>query len=148
MKRAILAIMAGALVLPAVAEAQAVFIARKAVQRIHRMTEEGQNGQPGFDFASVVLEAPADKVFAVALERARNNRAVRITMSDPVARRLQIAQGDRTATLNVVEMGDQLSQLLIAGRTSKAGEPAASSEVVAAVMRVCAELKKTCELSP
>jgi hypothetical protein len=83
----------------------------------------------------------------VALERARNNRAVRIVMSDPGARRLQIAQGDRTATLNVVEMGDQLSQLLIAGRTSKAGEPAASSEVVAAVMRVCAELKKSCELA-
>jgi len=147
MKRGILAIMAAALVLPAVAEAQAVFIARKAVQRIHRMTEEGTNGQPGYDFASVVLEAPADKVFAVALERARNNRAVRIVMSDPVARRLQIAQGDRTATLNVVEMGDQLSQLLIAGRTSKVGEPAASSEVVAAVMRVCAELKKSCELA-
>lgn len=147
MKRGMLAVMAMALMVPAVAEAQAVFIARKAVQRIHRMTEEGTGGQPGYDFASVVLEAPADKVFAVALERARNNRAVRITMSDPGARRLQIAQGDRTATINVVEMGDQLSQLLIAGRTSKAGEPAASSEVVAAVMRVCAELKKSCELA-
>ena len=146
MKRGICAIVAMALLVPAVAEAQAVFIARKAVQRIHRMTEEGQGGQMGYDFASVVLEAPADKVFAVALERARNNRAVRITMSDPGARRLQIAQGDRTATLNVVEMNDQLSQLLIAGRT-RPGEPAASSEVVAAVMRVCAELKKPCELA-
>jgi hypothetical protein len=147
MKRGILAMAAVALMLPAVAEAQAVFIARKAVQRIHRMTEEGTNGRPGYDFASVVLEAPADKVFAVALERARNNRAVRIVMSDPGARRLQIAQGDRMATINVVEMNDELSQLLIAGRTSRAGEPAASSEVVAAVMRVCAELKKTCELA-
>ncbi len=147
MKRGILAMAAVALVLPAAAEAQGVFIARKAVQRIHRMTEEGTNGQPGYDFASVVLEAPADKVFAVALERARNNRAVRIVMSDPGARRLQIAQGDRIATLNVVDMGDQLSQLLIAGRTARPGEAAASSEVVAAVMRVCAELQKTCELS-
>jgi hypothetical protein len=146
MKRGILAITAMALLLPAVAEAQAVFIARKAVQRIHRMTEEGSGGQPGYDFASVVLEAPADKVFAVALERAKKNRAVRIVMADPGARRLQIAEGDRTATLNVVEMGDQLSQLLIAGRT-RSGEQAASSQVVAAVMRVCAELKKTCELA-
>jgi hypothetical protein len=146
MKRGMVAIMAVALVLPAVAEAQAVFIARKAVQRIHRLAEEGQNGQPGYDFASVVLEAPADKVFAVALERARNNRAVRILMSDPGARRLQVAQGDRMATLNVVEMNDELSQLLIAGRT-RPGETATSSEVVAAVMRVCAELKKTCELA-
>ena len=146
MKRGILAIAAAALLLPVVAEAQAVFIARKAVQRIHRMAESGANGQPGYDFASVMLEAPADKVFAVALERAKNNRAVRIVMADPAARRLQVAQGDRLATLNVVEIGDQLSQLLIAGRT-RPGEPAASSEVVAAVMRVCAELKKSCELA-
>lgn len=146
MKRGVWAIVAIALLLPAVAEAQAVFIARKAVQRIHRMTEEGTNGQAGYDFASVVLEAPADKVFAVALERAKNNRAVRIVMADTAARRLQIAQGDRTATLNVVEMNDQLSQLLIAGRT-RPGEQAASSEVVAAVMRVCVELKKPCEFA-
>lgn len=146
MKRRIVAIAVAAALLPAAAGAQAIFIARKAVHVIHRMTEEGAGGQPGYDFASVVLEAPADRVFAVALQRARNNRAVRIVMSDPRARRLQITQGDRTATLNVVEMGDQLSQLLIAGRT-RPGEPAASSEVVAAVMRVCAELKKTCELA-
>jgi hypothetical protein len=146
MKRGILAITAAALLLPVVAEAQAVFIARKAVQRIHRMTEEGPGGQPGYDFASVVLEAPADKVFAVALERAKNNRAVRIVMADTAARRLQIAQGDRTATINVVEKNDQLSQLLIAGRT-RPGEQPTSSEVVAAVMRVCAELKKPCELA-
>jgi len=146
MKRAILAIMAAAVLLPVVAEAQAVFIARKAVQRIHRMTEEGTGGQPGYDFASVVLEAPADKVFAVALDRAQKNRLVRVLSVDPGARRLQVAEGDRTATLNVVEMNDQLSQLMIAGR-SRPGEEAASSQIVAAVMRVCAELKKTCELA-
>ena len=67
-------------------------------------------------------------------------------MSDPGARRLQVAEGDRTATLNVVEMSEGVSQLLIAGR-SRPGEQAASSQVVAAVMRVCAELKKTCELA-
>ncbi len=43
MKRGILAILAVALALPVVAEAQAVFIARKAVQRIHHMTEGGSN---------------------------------------------------------------------------------------------------------
>jgi hypothetical protein len=29
------------------AEAQWVFVARKAAQRIHHMMEQGQNGQPG-----------------------------------------------------------------------------------------------------
>ena len=134
-------------VLPiASADAQWVFLARKAAQRIHHMSEGGVGGQPGYDFASVVLEAPADKVFAIAHERAQKNRQVRILMADPVARRMQVAEGDRTATLNVVELNDQVSQLLIAGM-AKPGEGPTASLVVAAVMRICAEMKKTCELS-
>ena len=147
MKRGILAMTAVALLLPiASAEAQWVFVARKAAQRIHHMTEGGIGGQPGYDFASVVLEAPADKVFAIALDRAKKNQAVRVLMADPGARRLQVAEGDRTATLNVVELSEGVSQLLIAGR-SRPGEEAASSQIVAAVMRICAEMGKTCELS-
>ena len=147
MKRKVLVMAAVALVLPmASADAQWVFVARKAAQRIHHMTEGGVGGQPGYDFASVVLEAPADRVFAIALERAQQNRAVHILMADPGARRLQVAEGDRTATLNVVELNDQVSQLLIAGR-SQPGEDATSSRVVTAVMRICAEMKKTCELA-
>ena len=143
----VLAMAAVAFLLPmASADAQWVFVARKAAQRIHHMTEGGVGGQPGYDFASVVLEAPADRVFAIALERAQQNRAVHILMADPGARRLQVAEGDRTATLNVVELNDQVSQLLIAGR-SQPGEDATSSRVVTAVMRICAEMKKTCELS-
>ncbi len=134
-------------VLPiAPAEAQWVFIARKAAQRIHHMAEQGQNGHPGYDFATVILEAPADKVFAVALDHARNNKAVRLMMVDPAGMRFQAAEGDRTATLNVVSLGDQTSQLMIAG-TAARGEDPTSSRVVAVVMRVCAEMKKTCELA-
>jgi hypothetical protein len=147
MRRRVLAMAAVAMVLPiASADAQWVFVARKAAQRIHHMTEGGVGGQPGYDFATVVLEAPADRVFAVALDRAQKNRAVRILMSDAGARRLQVAEGDRTATLNVVELNEGVSQLLIAGR-SRPGEEAASSQIVAAVMRICAEMGKTCELS-
>jgi len=147
MRRSLLILTAAAVLLPlASADAQWVFVARKAAQRIHHMTEGGVGGQPGYDFASVVLEAPADRVFAIALDRAQKSRAVRLLMSDPGARRLQVAEGDRTATLNVVELSEGVSQLLIAGR-SRPGEQAPSSQVVAAVMRVCAELKKTCELA-
>jgi hypothetical protein len=146
MKRSVLAIAAAAVVLPAVAEAQAVFVARKAVQRTHRMVEEQQPGRPGYDFAMVLLEAPADRVFAIALERAKKNPAVRIASVEPQTRRLQVTDGDHTATLNVVELNDGLSQLMIAG-TARPGEPATSSRVVTAVMRICAEMGKTCELA-
>src|SRR5262249_54849496 len=146
MKRGLLAVALMALLLPAVAQAQAVFIARKAVQRIHRMVEEQQPGQPSRDFAMVMLEVPAARVFAVALERAKENRAIRITSVEPDTRRLQVTDGPHTATLNVIEFNDGLSQLVIAG-SSPPGEPATSSRVVAAVMRICAEMKKTCELA-
>jgi hypothetical protein len=134
-------------ILPAApAQAQWVFVARKAAQRIHHMVDQGQNGQPGYDFATVILEAPADRVFAVALDHARKNRAIRLTMVDQTGRRLQVAEGDRTATLNVVSLNDEVSELMIAG-TAGRGEDSSSSRVVAAVMRVCAEMKKSCSLA-
>ncbi|OFX04987.1 MAG: hypothetical protein A3D94_22470 [Alphaproteobacteria bacterium RIFCSPHIGHO2_12_FULL_66_14] len=127
------------------AEAQWVFVARKALGRIQQMTEGQQNGRPSYDFATVILDAPADKVFSTALETARKNPSVRILMHDAGARRLQIAEGDRTATLNVVSFNDDVSQLMIAGHAGP-GEGSTSSLVVQAVMRVCKEMNKHCEL--
>lgn len=125
------------------AEAQWVFLARKAAQRIHHMTEGGGNGQPHYDFATVILEAPADKVYTVALDHARKNTAVQVTMTDPGERRLQIVQGDRVATLKVVSLNNEVSQLMISG-SEGANESPTSSRIVQAIMRVCAELKKEC----
>jgi hypothetical protein len=129
------------------ADAQWVFVARKALGRIQHMTEGGQpgSGRPGYDFATVILDAPADRIFATALELARKNTAVRILMQDPGQRRLQIAEGDRTATLNVVPFNDDVSQLLIAGHAGP-GEGSTSSQVVQAVLRVCKEMNKHCEV--
>ena len=127
------------------ADAQWALVARKALGRIQHMREERQGGNPGYDFAAVLLEAPADKVFATALELARKNTAVRIVMQDPAQRRLQIAEGDRTATLNVVPFSDEVSQLLIAGHAGP-GEDSTTSRVVQAVLRVCKEMNKHCEV--
>ncbi|MBI3199569.1 MAG: hypothetical protein HYZ40_19075 [Rhodospirillales bacterium] len=127
------------------ADAQWVFVARKALGRIHQMTEGQQNGRSGYDFATVILDAPADKVFSTALEMARKNTSVRILMQDPSQRRLQIAEGDRTATLNVAIFNDDVSQLMIAGHAGP-GEGSTASMVVQAVMRVCKEMNKHCEV--
>lgn len=127
------------------ADAQWVFVARKALGRIHQMTEGPQNGRPGYDFATVILDAPADKVFSTALEMARKNTSVRILMQDPGQRRLQIAEGDRTATLNVASFNDDVSQLMIAGHAGP-GEGSTASLVVQAVLRVCKEMNKHCEV--
>ena len=128
------------------ANAQWVFVARKALGRIQHMREENQpGGRPGYDFATVILDAPADKVFATALDMARKNPAVRVVMQDPGQRRFQVAEGDRTATLNVVPFSDEVSQLLIAGHAGP-GEESTTSRVVQAVLRVCKQMNKHCEV--
>jgi hypothetical protein len=123
-----------------------VLIGRAAAHRIQHMREGQQGGQSGYDFAAVILEAPADKVFAVALDHARKNTAIRVTMVDQASRRLQVAEGSRTATLNVAPLSDNASELYIAGSAAP-GEDSTSSRVVQAVMRVCAEMGKNCELA-
>jgi len=136
----------GALVLAplAPAEAQWVFVARKAAQRIQHMAiESEQPGGPRREFVTVILEAPADRVFAAALDTARANPALRILMTDPAQRRLQVADGGRTGTINVAVLNDGVSQLMIAG-TSPANEPPAASRVIATVMRLCEQMKKQC----
>ena len=136
----------GATAVPFVpAQAQWVFIARKALGRIEHMRESQQGGQGSYDFATVLLDAPADKVFATALDMARKNRAVRVVMQDPGQRRFQIAEGDRTATFNVVAFNEDVSQMMIAGHAGP-GEDSTTSRVVQAVLRVCKEMGKHCQV--
>jgi hypothetical protein len=146
-KALVFAALAFAILAPfAPADAQWVFVARKALGRIQHMREGNQEGgRQGYDFATVIIEAPADKVFGTALDLARKNPAVRVLMQDPGQRRMQVAEGDRTATLNVVPFSDDVSQLLIAGQAGP-GEDSTSSRVVQAVLRVCREMNKHCEL--
>lgn len=136
----------GATAIPFVpAQAQWVFVARKALGRIEHMRESQQGGQGSYDFATVLLDAPADKVFATALGMARKNGAVRVVMQDPGQRRFQIAEGDRTATFNVVPFNDDVSQMMIAGHAGP-GEDSTTSRVVQAVLRVCKEMGKQCQV--
>jgi hypothetical protein len=138
--------MAALVALTSVAEAQWVFLARKAAQRIHHMEVQAQQANsPKHDFATVLLEAPADKVFATIEEMVAKNKDVMVLMKDPGNRRLQLAEGDRVATLNVVTFGPDVSQLMVAGTAGPVEAPTAS-RVVQTVMRVCAEMKKECQL--
>ena len=64
---------------------------------------------------------------------------------DPGQRRFQVTEGDRMATMNVVPFSDDVSQLLIAGYAGP-GEDSTTSRVVQAVLRVCKEMNKHCEV--
>ncbi len=128
------------------ADARWVFVARKVLGRIEQMREGQQGaGRSGYDFATVLLDAPADRVYATALELARKNPAVRVVMQDPGQRRFQIAEGDRTATFNVVHFNDEVPQIMIAGHAGP-GEDSTASRVVQAILRVCKEMGKHCQV--
>ncbi len=144
----IAACLGGANAFPASAQVPWVLVARKAAQRVQHMRADADKaGQPTHDFATVLLEAPAERVFATAADLIRKNSEVRLVMTDPATRRLQFARGDRVANLKVVELGPQASQLLIAG-TSGPNESPTASEVTRAVLRICREMNKECQAEP
>ena len=66
---------------------------------------------------------------------------MRITGEDAARRRIDLAEGDRTATLSVTMLSDKISQLMIAG-TNGPGEDSTTSRVLAGVLRICAEMRK------
>jgi len=125
------------------AEAQWVFVARKAAQRIREITTENEQANARSEFVTVIIEAPADRVFSVALETVKKNPNARLLMADSVPRRLQAVEGDRKATLNVAELNDEVAELMVAV-TSSMSEPPASPRIVATVMNLCEQLNKKC----
>lgn len=151
MRRAIAAtvIACAALSFQGVAAAQTpwAFVARRALGRIEQLRQPPQGTQPGSEVATVLLDVPADRVFAKVNEMVRANHAVRVLATDAAGRRYDLAQGDRTVSLTVASLGDHLSQLLIVGNVVP-GEPSATSHVVRTVLRVCADLHRQCSLSP
>ena len=127
------------------AEAQWVFVARKVIGRVEQLAQQSQNGRPGFEIATVVLDAPAARVDATSLNIIRQNQTVRITGEDAARRRIDLAEGDRTATLSVTMLSDKISQLMIVG-TNGPGEDSTTSRVLAGVLRICAEMHKQCSV--
>jgi hypothetical protein len=127
------------------ADAQWVFVARKVLGRVQHMQQGGQAGQPAMNVATVVLDAPAARVYAKAQQLAHANPAVTVLADDANLRRLDVAEGGIRVTLNVQALGDKVSQLVIFD-SSPVGPDSATARTVAAVMRVCHELKKTCTI--
>ena len=128
---------------PAAAQTPWAMLARRALGRVEQLRQEPQGKSQGYDVASVLLDVPAELVFAKMSAMVRANHAVRIVAVDNAKRRFDLVQGDRTVSLMVAPLGEQVSQLLIAGNVV-AGEQSATSHVVATVLRVCRDLQKQC----
>ena len=88
-------------------------VAKAVSGRVQQMSHKPANG-PGYDVATVVLEAKADKVYATALKRAEVAPGITVTKNNDQQRKIDFTNGQQDASLQATPLGDKLTQLVIA----------------------------------
>ena len=120
-------------------------IARRAIGRVEQLSQPPTGEQPGFDVATVVLNADAAKVYATAVGLLRKNQSVHVVAEDAAHRTVQFSNGTRSAGITVTDLGTRLSQMLVASATMP-GQDSATMRIVDGILRVCQEMKVTCSI--
>ncbi len=132
----------GILLASQLAAAQWVFVARRAIGRIEQMSQSQNNG-PSYDSATVIVDAPADKVFGAVVRGVRAKDGIKITSETADARMIQFTNGTQIAGIKVAVLGDDLSQILVSSAHT-GSQPDAAAMISDAVLRVCKELSVEC----
>lgn len=129
------------------AQAQWVAVARAASGRIRQMEQKNANGPGGYDVATVIIEAPAQKVYETAVARV-NAHAAQVTVISMDAKKRVVAftNGSVTASLQANPLSEKVTQLVVAS-TLDPTQPSATSMVVKSIENVCTELKVECTLA-
>ena len=120
-------------------------LAHRAIGRVEQMSQAQKGEQPGFDVATVILNADAAKVYATAVGMLRKSQVVHIVAEDAAHRTVEFSNGQRSAGITVTDLGTRLSQLLV-GSARLPGQDSATNHVVDGVLRVCQAMKVTCSL--
>jgi hypothetical protein len=118
-------------------------IARKAVGRIEQMTQPPKGDQPGYDVATVVLNADAAKVYATTVGMLHRSQQVHVVSEDAAHRSVAFSNGPRSAGITVTELGTGLSQMVVASAVMP-GQDSATLRIVDGILRVCQEMKVAC----
>lgn len=124
------------------ANAQWVMVARKVSGQVQQMSHKSANGN-GYDVATVILEANADKVYSTALAGLKAHEGIKITKNDDKKRLIEFTNGVQDASLQATPLGDKLSQLLIASNLTD-DQTSATSLVLQGVLKVCKEMNVNC----
>ena len=129
------------------ADAQAaIFLARRVIGRVESMSQQSpQANGASYDSAAVMLEAPAQKVFATAVESLRRakDQGIAVTTVDESQLLVQFTNGQQIAGMKVSALGDKLTHMLITSAHSGA-QPNAAALVSDAVLRVCRTMQVSC----
>lgn len=135
--------------MPLAAEAQWVLVARHVVGRVQQVTQQQDDAagtpQRVTQVATVVLDAPASRVYQVATNATSTNQQVTVVSNDPATMTINIREADQQATLKVTALNKNMSQLMIVG-SAPAGENPQTTRIVNAALRLCGDLGKTCQV--
>ena len=127
-------------------QAQWVAVAHAVSGRIQHMQQQSADGKGGYDVATVVIEANAQKVYETALQRIQaHSSEVKLIRNDARTRTVSFTNGEQTASLQANTLGDKLTQLVVASTLDPAGN-GATPLVVKSIQNVCTELKVECTL--
>lgn len=147
--RSISVFLAVFMALSGTAGAQWVLLGKKAVGKVKKMTGESpgdaskDSQKPGYAAATVLIDAPADKVYAAAVRVLKANPAMTVTKQDDPALSLDFTDGQLAAGIQVTAMAEDLSQLLVVSTTNGKKD---TTLVVSAIQRVCKEMGVTCQV--
>lgn len=126
------------------AEAQWVMVARAVSGRIQQMSQKSENGS-GYDVATVVLEAPANKVYSAAINGLKSHSEIKITKQDEKKQLIEFTNGTQLASMQATSLGPTVTQLVVAS-TLVPDQPSATSTVVQGVLHVCKQMNVDCTL--
>ena len=129
------------------AYSQWVFVARHAIGRIEQVTQnQPSSSQPPTEVVTVILDAPAQRVFNTALNTIQKNQNVNLVDANQQKMTVKISQDDQIATLSIQSLSENTAQLIIVG-TAVPGQSPQTTRIVDGVMRLCGELQKSCQLA-
>ena len=126
-----------------VAQAQWVFLARRAIGRVEQMSQTSPNGDIQFDTASVIVDVPADRVFETVQRSISTAAGINVTRTDATARRIEFTDGTRSAGIQAVSLGDNVTQLMVSSAHST-GPNAPATQIVERIIFVCKQMNVEC----
>jgi hypothetical protein len=128
-----------------VANAQLIFAARHVIGRINQMTQEDSNGNSVSQFATVIIVAPANKVYATAVNVATQNSALTIVSQDSQSMKMKVSEGAGNAAISVLPLSDSSSEIMVSATPVSQNQAADNSTIVNSIMKICNQLNRVCK---
>lgn len=132
-------------VVPA-AQAQWVMVARAVSGRVQRVEQQKSASNAGFDVATVILEAKADKVYETALAALQaHSSQVTVKSADASKHLIKFTNNQQDASLQATSLGPTITQLVIASSGVENGQ-SGTSIVLQGVLKVCKDMNIECKV--